>query len=73
MIIGGNAQANSKNQFPSQKKISGNSRPSSVSSIIPRRVFSQRGTFAQETRTGKTSMQRMADQVHNILFQLSYS
>ena len=62
MIIEANAQANSKNQFPSQKKISGN-RPSSISSTVPRRVFSQRETLVQETRTGKTSMQRMADHV----------
>jgi cation transport ATPase len=63
MKTGANAQANSKNQFPSQKKISGNSRPSSVSSTVPRRVFSQRETLVQETRTGKTSMQRMADHI----------
>jgi hypothetical protein len=35
MIIGENVQANSKNQFPSQKKIS----------EVPRRVFSQRRLF----------------------------
>jgi cation transport ATPase len=63
MITGRNAQANSKNQFPSQKKISGNSRPSSISSTVPRRLFSQRETLVQETRTGKTSIQRMADHV----------
>ena len=54
------SKCGSKNQFPSQKKISGNSRPSSISSTVPRRVFSQRETLVQETRTGKTSMQRMA-------------
>ena len=45
-------QANSKNPFPSQKKISGNS---SIRSTVE--------TLVQETRTGKTSMQRMADHV----------
>jgi P-type Cu+ transporter len=57
MIIGGSAQANSKNQFPSQKKISENSRPS-VSSTVPRRVFLQR--LAQERH-----LQRIADDVAN--------
>ena len=57
MIIGGRAQANSKNQFPSQKKISENSRPS-VSSTVPRRVFLQR--LAQEIH-----LRRIADDVVN--------
>jgi Cu+-exporting ATPase len=55
MIIGGSAQANSKNQFPSQKKISENSRPS-VSSTVPRRVH----RLAQER-----DLQRIADDVAN--------
>ena len=55
MIIGGSAQANSKNQFPSQKKISENSRPS-VSSTVPRRVH----RLAQERH-----LQRIADDVAN--------
>jgi hypothetical protein len=55
--VGGSAQANSKNQFPSQKKISENSRPS-FSSIIPRRVFLQR--LAHERH-----LQRIADDVTN--------
>jgi cation transport ATPase len=54
MIIGGSAQANSKNQFPSQKKISENSRPS----VSSRRVFLQR--LAQERH-----LQRIADDVAN--------
>jgi P-type Cu+ transporter len=57
MIIGVNAQANSKNQFPSQKKKSENSRPP-VCSTVPRRVFSQR--LAQ-----KRHLQRIADDVAN--------
>jgi P-type Cu+ transporter len=57
MIIGGSAQVNSKNQFPSQKKISENSRPS-VSSTVPRRVFLHR--LAQERHS-----QRIADDVAN--------
>ena len=57
MIIGGNAQANSKNQFPSQKKISENIRPS-FSSTVPRRFFLHR--LAHERH-----LQRIADDVTN--------
>jgi hypothetical protein len=57
MIIGGSAQANSKNQFPPQKKISENSRPS-FSSTVPRRVFLHR--LAHERH-----LQRIADDVTN--------
>ena len=54
---GGSAQVNNENQFPSQKKLSENSRPS-VSSIVPRRVFLQR--LAQERH-----LQRIIDDVAN--------
>jgi len=57
MIIGGSAQVNNENQFPSQKKISENSRPS-VSSTVPRRVFLQR--LEQERH-----LQRIIDDVAN--------
>src|SRR5215467_15602998 len=57
MIIGGRAQVNNENQFPSQKKISENSRPS-VSSTVPRRVFLQR--LEQERH-----LQRIIDDVAN--------
>ena len=57
MIIGGSTQVNNENQFPSQKKISENSRPS-VSSTVPRRVFLQR--LAQERH-----LQRIIDDVAN--------
>jgi cation transport ATPase len=57
MIIGGSAQVNNENQFPSQKKISENRR-SSVSSTVPRRVFLQR--LAQEIH-----LQRIIDDVAN--------
>jgi P-type Cu+ transporter len=57
MIIEGSAQANSKNQFPSHKKFSENSRRS-VSSAVPRRVFLQR--HAQERH-----LQRIADDIAN--------
>lgn len=55
MIIGGSAQANSKNQDPSQKKISENSRPS-ASSTVPRTVH----RLAQERH-----LQRIADDLAN--------
>ena len=58
MIIGGSAQANSKNQLPSQKKISENSRPSVSSTVPTRRVFLQR--LAQERH-----LQRIIDDVAN--------
>ena len=57
MIIGGSAQANSKNQFPSQKKISENIRPS-FSSTVPRRVFLNR--LAHERH-----LQKIADDITN--------
>jgi cation transport ATPase len=57
MIIGGSAQVNNENQFPSQKKISENSRPS-VNSTVPRRLFLQR--LAQERH-----LQRIIDDVAN--------
>lgn len=57
MIIGGSAQANSKTQFPSQKKISEKSRPS-FSGTLPRGVFLHR--LAHERY-----LQRIADDVTN--------
>jgi hypothetical protein len=60
MIIAANAQANSKNEFPSQKKISENSRPS-VSSTVPRTVFSQRRLFKRLAQ--ERHLQRIPDDV----------
>jgi hypothetical protein len=62
MIIEGNVQTNSKNRFPSQKKISENSRPS-VSSTVPSRVFSQRRFFKRLAQ--EKHLQRIADDVAN--------